>query len=142
MSNRVIRCCALILDEAKESVLLIQHRNKYGELYYWLPGGGLEDNESPYEGIKRELFEELGIKVDLEDYFILENILPNRHYKKYYTFIGTMDKATNIDIKNNDTIEIVGYKWFCIKDKDNYDAELYNDDIYPFIKELEKILNT
>lgn len=141
MNNRKIRCSALILDKDEEFVLLIQQKNKYGDLYWWLPGGGLEQNESAEEGINRELIEELGIKMEFDDCFILEDILPNRHYKKYYTWIGRIDKEMKIVINNNDSNEIIGYKWFNIKDKTKYESELYIEDIYLFIKELEKRIN-
>lgn len=139
MDNRIIRCSALILDKKDEFVLLIQQRNRFGELYWWIPGGGLEENESTEEGINRELYEELGIKMEYDDCFILEDILPNRHYKKYYTWIGRIDKETDIIIdNNNDSNKIVGYKWFNITNKDKYESTLHNEDIYIFIQELEK----
>lgn len=142
MDNRIIRCSALILDKKDEFVLLIQQRNRLGELYWWIPGGGLEENESTEEGINRELYEELGIKMEFDDCFILEDILPNRHYKKYYTWIGRIDKETKIVIDNNDdSNKIVGYKWFNITDKNKYEPELYIEDIYLFIQDLEKRIN-
>ncbi len=141
MNNREIRCSVLILDKDEEFVLLIQQKNKCGDLYWWLPGGGLEQNESAEEGIHRELIEELGINMEFDDCFILEDVLPNRHYKKYYTWIGRIDKKMKIVINNNDSNEIIGYKWFNIKDKTKYESELYIEDIYLFIKELEKRIN-
>ncbi|MDR7856766.1 NUDIX hydrolase [Tissierella sp.] len=141
MNNRIIRCSALILDKDREFLLLIQQKNKHGDLYWWIPGGGLEENETEEEGIRRELIEELGIDMEFDDFFILEDILPNRHYKKYYTWIGRIDKETKITIRNNDSNQIVGYKWFNIKDKTKYEAELYVEDIYLFIKKLNQVLN-
>ena len=141
MNNRKIRCSALILDKDEEFVLLIQQKNKYGDLYWWLPGGGLEQYESAEEGIHRELIEELGINMEFDDCFILEDILPNRHYKKYYTWIGRIDKDTKITISKSESNEIIGYKWLNIKDKTKYESELYIEDIYLFIKELEKRIN-
>ena len=37
-------------------------RKDYQE-YYTFPGGGLEENETPQEGVIREIEEEFGIKV-------------------------------------------------------------------------------
>ena len=38
----------------------------YGE-YYVFPGGGLEENETLEEGVKREVLEEFGIEVEVKE---------------------------------------------------------------------------
>ena len=43
----------------KSNQVLLEERADDG--YFDFPGGGLEDNESPLEGAKRELFEETGL---------------------------------------------------------------------------------
>lgn len=48
----------LLLKKVKPS------KDNYG--YWELPGGGMEYNESPVEAIKREVFEETGLEVDVE----------------------------------------------------------------------------
>lgn len=56
---------AFILHEGK---LLILKRNSKSELfpgYYELPGGKVEFGETPQEALKRELMEELGVKVEV-----------------------------------------------------------------------------
>lgn len=50
---------ALIFDETRTRFLLAQGDNKKWEL----PGGGLDWGEQPIDGIKREIFEEMGLKV-------------------------------------------------------------------------------
>lgn len=51
---------AYILNDSK--VLLLEHP----KLKKWLPPGGhLELNETPIEGIKREVFEETGLEIEL-----------------------------------------------------------------------------
>jgi ADP-ribose pyrophosphatase YjhB (NUDIX family) len=52
----------IILDEQKR-VLLCHRTDK--DLWN-LPGGGLESNESPWDGVKREVREETGLEVDIE----------------------------------------------------------------------------
>lgn len=39
----------------------------YGSGNWTLPGGHLENNESPYDGVKREFLEETGYIVDIEN---------------------------------------------------------------------------
>lgn len=39
----------------------------YGSGNWTLPGGRLEENESPYEGVKREFLEETGYVVEVEN---------------------------------------------------------------------------
>lgn len=55
---------AVILNDAKEKVLTVRN----GKGHYFLPGGGLEENESHEEGIKRELLEETGYNVSIDSY--------------------------------------------------------------------------
>lgn len=47
-------------NDNKDSFYLI-YRRKNGKEYYTLPGGGIEDSESPLEAVKREVMEETGI---------------------------------------------------------------------------------
>jgi ADP-ribose pyrophosphatase YjhB (NUDIX family) len=52
---------ALIFDS--ESRILLCHRRDYD---LWnLPGGGVEDNESPWEAVIREVKEEIGVDVEI-----------------------------------------------------------------------------
>lgn len=53
---------AVIYDSQRSSVALI--KNPKGD--YFLPGGGLENNESLEECVKRECLEEVGLKVSIQ----------------------------------------------------------------------------
>ncbi len=44
--------------------LISMYREKQGKIYYTFPGGGMEENESEQDCVKRELFEEFGIIVE------------------------------------------------------------------------------
>ncbi len=56
------RACAIIVDHAARRVLLI-HRWRAGQEYYVLPGGKVEAGETLAEALRRELSEELGVKI-------------------------------------------------------------------------------
>ncbi|WP_353617943.1 NUDIX domain-containing protein [Bacillus sp. B4EP4a] len=58
------------------SVVLVENnkvglikRNRDGSVYYVFPGGGIEEGENPETGAKREAFEELGVKVNVNECF-------------------------------------------------------------------------
>ena len=59
------------------------YRNKNGNEYYTLPGGGIENNESEIECVKRECLEEFGIVVEpIKKLYILEDMKTIQNY--YY----------------------------------------------------------
>ncbi|NCO11279.1 hypothetical protein CO038_03235 [Candidatus Pacearchaeota archaeon CG_4_9_14_0_2_um_filter_39_13] len=47
----------------KDGKLIIARHHKEGKTYYVLPGGGLENEESPQQALEREFIEETGFKV-------------------------------------------------------------------------------
>ncbi len=58
----MVRAAALIIQENK--VALIERRgSQRGAFYYVFPGGGVEEGESPAEAAVREVYEELGVRI-------------------------------------------------------------------------------
>lgn len=63
-----VLCCAAVLHKGDNTVLLVQrslHKSMGG--MWEFPGGKVEEFERPQETIIRELFEELGVVVSLEN---------------------------------------------------------------------------
>ncbi|MDR3582727.1 MAG: NUDIX domain-containing protein [Candidatus Pacebacteria bacterium] len=60
------RVRAIIIDSGK--IALIK-RVRNGELYYVIPGGGIEAGENYHEALVREIKEELGIEIAIGDLF-------------------------------------------------------------------------
>jgi len=140
MSNREVRCQAIILDKSKRNVLLIKHQNPSGNQYWWFPGGGLELNETEKSCIERELIEELSIYAEIHNSFTLENIL-DRGYKKFVTFVcsyhGNVDQ---IQLGKNDNCKLLDAKWFSLDDDNNWSGIFSDPDIYVFMASLKEAL--
>ena len=68
------RAARLLLLDAQGRVLLFQHEEPGGGLFWATPGGGLEPGESVEQAALREAMEELGTEVlGLERLWILDN---------------------------------------------------------------------
>lgn len=60
---------AIIIKDA--SVLLIKMSNGF----YYFPGGGIEASETLEEALKREVYEELGVAVEIESLLYADNLI-------------------------------------------------------------------
>jgi 8-oxo-dGTP pyrophosphatase MutT (NUDIX family) len=59
---KTLRCACLVAEQNDKLLLVRVRANKH----WYLPGGKIEEDESPEEALERELAEELGIAVDPE----------------------------------------------------------------------------
>ena len=115
--NKVIKVVGgLIIQEDK---LLIAQRKKNTDhpLKWEFPGGKIKQNESPKDALKRELKEELNIKINsfefLIDYFYEYEISLKKIHLFFYiinSFQGLMQKNVHQNLK-----------WIEIKDISHYD---------------------
>ncbi|MFZ3579303.1 NUDIX hydrolase [Virgibacillus sp. DJP39] len=113
---------SVVLVENKRIALIKRIRN--GSIYYVFPGGGIEEDETPEEGAKREALEELGVEVKVNEcvatvsfngtqYFFLSEIIAGafgtgkgEEYTNLETDRGSylpvwidIDKLSSINIK-------------------------------------------
>ncbi|MGE7880423.1 NUDIX hydrolase [Bacillus sp. NPDC094077] len=57
------RGAAIIVQDGK--IALIK-RVREDEIYFVFPGGGIEEGETPEEATKREVYEELGVQIEVK----------------------------------------------------------------------------
>lgn len=103
----------IIILNDKDEVLLI-HRDDIPNILYpnmWdIPGGQIENNETPIETIKREIKEELGI----------DNLDEINFYKSYKHPLGFVDNVfwirLNLDLSLIKLTEGQGIKYFSINE--------------------------
>lgn len=138
MKSRTARGIIIINDKIV-SIKRTKYKNgNVDKVYYTFPGGHLENNETYEETLIREIYEELGITVSIENeymYFFNEEL--NRDEKffmcKYISGdIGTGNgpEFTNIDYEKYGRFDII------LLDKDN--LESYN--LLP-IEITDKLIN-
>ncbi|MED3663700.1 NUDIX domain-containing protein [Geobacillus stearothermophilus] len=120
---RIRKCARAVIINERNEILLQQFefRDVVGNKVLWVtPGGGIEENETPAEALKRELYEELGIVVDLlggpifqldvwiegkQGYFISREI--------YYHVTIQSDTVLSIEhMTKNEKDTLKGLKWW------------------------------
>jgi len=104
--------CGIIFKDGK--VLICRRKPEKSLGGYWeFPGGKIEDGESNEESLNRELLEELGMKVDVKNYF-----RTNIHTYEKFTIELIAYKChfihANYKLTDHDT-----YKWVSVKDLKN-----------------------
>lgn len=110
-----VRVGGLIVNDGM--ILLIAHK-KENNLYWLLPGGGVEYQESLDAALKRELSEELGIEIEVGDVAIVaDSIEPNgnRHIINIIFLCTLVNDAIQL---GNESI-LFGYTFKPLKELEN-----------------------
>ncbi|MDP5273873.1 NUDIX hydrolase [Chengkuizengella axinellae] len=93
---------AIIFNETKNQVMTVQSL-KTGN--YFLPGGGIENKETPEQCLHREALEEIGCKIELGDFLgSAGNYFYSPTYDTYYFMIGYFYMARIVE-KVQESIE-------------------------------------
>ena len=101
-----MRGAGIILLNSENKVLLILRDNKTSIPYpnMWdIPGGQIEEGETPEEAIRREMMEELGIKdlgkIELFNIYRSDNLTDYLFWKKINLDVNEIDLQEGQDIK-------------------------------------------
>lgn len=114
-----VRSSCIIKDKEHNKVLLSNMRAITDHEAFLLPGGRLEILENSEEAIKREIEEELNLKLDYKLISIEENISKSNKFQMLeFVYYAEIDSFENINLPNDgwDKFKIVE-----IKDIDNID---------------------
>ena len=104
---KVVFCSSALLQNKKGQILLMSRKNKdVYKNYREFPGGKLHNGETFITALKRELDEELNLKIEIKN---LKNpLFTKHHYKSFilmmYTFILNKWKG---DIINKDKEKLI-----------------------------------
>ncbi len=93
-------------------VLLVQSP-KWSRGCYSIPGGHVEYGESIFQAVKREAYEEVGLRVKpIVLYMVQEVINPREFYQpdRHFIFFDVLCRALSTDVRIDNT-EITDYLW-------------------------------
>jgi ADP-ribose pyrophosphatase YjhB (NUDIX family) len=129
--NRIIRYQGAIIQD--DQLLLIQHREHASGRTYWvLPGGGREAGESEEDCVKREMFEETGLKIAVERLLMEDADLPEDIYQRYKTYLcrvisGEAKPGYEPEEEAASWYAITQVRWFDLRDPVSWLVELEQD---------------
>jgi 8-oxo-dGTP pyrophosphatase MutT (NUDIX family) len=97
----------LALTKNNEAVLIKQYRHGVEKVLWEIPGGVVEDDEDPLEGIKRELLEETGYTA--AEFIQVGALYPNPAFQTntMYCFLAfDAEKVTGQNLDDGEDIEV------------------------------------
>lgn len=97
----------LIIKDNK--LLMSKRKGAYGKGTYGTCGGHLEFGESPEEGVKREVFEETGLKIKSLKFLCVSNFLV---YGKHYVDISFTGEVYNGKPEVKEPEKSEKWEWF------------------------------
>lgn len=133
---------AALVDEAGQSVLLVDHR----KARLWvLPGGHVDEGEDPRRSVEREMAEELGIRPPFHDRFggqpcflsVTRTRPPDSHTDVTLWFVLKGDPAAEI---RPDHREFTGVRWFGLRDGADWPVSRFDPEMGRFISKLTPAL--
>jgi 8-oxo-dGTP pyrophosphatase MutT (NUDIX family) len=108
--ERITCSGALFYSKSTERVLLVQKARGKHQGTWGLVGGTNEDRETPWEGLKREIKEELGFIPDIVKTIPLETFVSNDTVFHFHTYLCVVENEF-IPILSN---EHFSYAWATI----------------------------
>ncbi|MED1557304.1 NUDIX hydrolase [Bacillus paramycoides] len=115
------RGAAIIVQDDK--IALIK-RVREDEVYFVFPGGGIEEGETPEEATKREVYEELGIHIQVKNLIAKVEYKRTEYYYDAYVTGGVFGSGNGEEFELKDRGSYIPV-WMPIK-------ELLNINIKPY----------
>ena len=103
-----IVCSGALFYTLDTNRFLFLHRTQGKTNNLWgLVGGTNEDQETPWEGLKREIEEEIGFMPDVKKAIPLETFISNDEHFKFHTYLCVVNEEFIPKLNN----EHDGYAW-------------------------------
>jgi 8-oxo-dGTP pyrophosphatase MutT (NUDIX family) len=139
----------LLVDGADRTLLLRGGDPARPGLRWWFtPGGGLDDGETPAEGAARELFEETGLRVDPADlgepvwHQVTRFSYDNRQYRQEQEFYLFRVPEWQVDTAGFDAEEqrtIDDHRWWTAAELETTAETVYPENLSELLRRLTRV---
>jgi ADP-ribose pyrophosphatase YjhB (NUDIX family) len=111
-----VGCGAFIVNEKNEVLLMKRGQQCKNNKGYWtIPGGALDYNERFHDGVKREIFEELGIHIEITALLCLtDDIMPEE--KQHWVTPQYLCKIIGGRLEIKEPTKCEAIQWFSFDD--------------------------
>ncbi|MEV4638540.1 NUDIX domain-containing protein [Actinoplanes sp. NPDC049548] len=141
------RAARVLLIDADERALLLRGGDpaRAGTRWWFTPGGGLGEGETPAQGAARELYEETGLRVDPEElgepvhHEVTEFSYDTRQYRQSQHFFLHRVPHWDVTFDGFDAGEretITEHRWWSPAEIDASDEEIYPLDLADLLRRL------
>ena len=134
----ITRACTAILNWNKTKILMVKHQEK-DRVYWTLPGGGIEKNETPEECAIREVNEEANIYIRIKNKLFEDTYIDNGIVRKYVCFLGSKKVLSHIKLGSDPEEKNINEDLKMLKDIKGKCIQEMKEDIQ--ISQVIKILN-
>lgn len=134
MPGSRVRCQAAIVRDHHVLLLRVVDHIGSGRMFWLLPGGGMEANETEEACVQQEVFEETHLRVEVERLLFTAPDAPGSSYQQRRTYLcraptgeASPGLEPEIDTPDLRTIQEVG--WFDLRAPTRWDALVTDDPI-------------
>lgn len=131
-----IRTAARAVIIKDEQLLVLRRAGVQGE-FYVLPGGGQEHGESIHETLKREVLEEVSLKVEIEQLLFINEFIAKRDSSFFelepdvhqidFTFLCAITSDNEASVGETPDVHQIGITWIPLHEITDYSLHPDND---------------
>jgi 8-oxo-dGTP pyrophosphatase MutT (NUDIX family) len=141
------RAARVLLIDATDRVLLLHGSDpaRPGLRWWFTPGGGLDEGETPGQGAARELLEETGLRVEAADlgepvhHETAEFSYDNRQYRQKQAFFLHRVDEWQVDTAGLDAEEqrtITGHRWWSAAELDGTSEQIFPTELADLLRKV------
>jgi 8-oxo-dGTP pyrophosphatase MutT (NUDIX family) len=144
------RAARVVLIDAADRTLLLRGGDpaRPGLRWWFTPGGGLDDGETPAEGAARELFEETGLRVAPADlgepvwHQVTHFSYNSREYRQDQEFFLFRVPEWQVDTAGFDPEEqrtIDDHRWWSVAELETTAETIYPEELAELLRRLTRV---